>query len=475
MLRPPAFLLLVLLAVCTGLSTPVPLMTAGVAQELFPVKLTIEDFNGKSVSGAALQLSNYGTVITGVSGIVQLQLKAGKYDLSVSFLSVLVYSGSLLVSGPLDAAIKCAIYDVKVTVTGIQTNATLLGVARVSDKLVTVRSTDATVDFSQLPAGDVSIFLFAAVQGLTRLVAEKELELSKNVVLTLSASPDYRVINARVFDLTGHPVESAIIRLDGNPANVTDATGRAFLFVKDGYHALEVEYYEFNVFEDRNVQVWRDDSWLINATISPLEVQLVDENSAPVRARPTFLQIGMHNFTLTSDSTGVIRLPQAPHAPMSVSVLQNVPSRFVFNGVPVTVNVFTHGLSLNIEVVRAYMLGSLTLKVEVRVGDITVKNATVRLKRGAVAVDKASTEHGYAVLSMSLGVESSVAVSVEASALGQVATEEISVNTSPLIPATMPFAFIPIVMFEVFRRRLRSKLQAPTVSRRKARRRLAAL
>jgi len=73
------------------------------------------------------------------------------------------------------------------------------------------------------------------------------------------------------------------------------------------------------------------------------------------------------------------------------------------------------------------------------------------------------------VLSMSLGVESSVAVSVEASALGQVATEEISVNTSPLIPATIPFAFIPMVMFEIFRRRLRGKLQAPTVKRRKAR------
>jgi hypothetical protein len=447
---------------------PVLSVPAVAAQELYPVKLGVTDTNGQAVSGAVLQLSDYGNVVTGVSGIVQLQLKAGKYDLSVSFLSVQVFSGSITVSAPLDTAIKCAIFSVDVTLTGLQGSTAILGMAKVSGKTVTVRSTEpAAIRFPQLPKGAVTLLLFTSVGNITRLVAEKELQLDRNVVLTLAASLDYRAIDVKVLDSSAKPIGDALVKVDGDPANVTDATGRATIFARDGYHVVSVDFYGLSVYVDKSFQVWRDDSRAINASVSALEVTLVDENSNPVRGASVFLQIGTHNFTLTSDSAGVVKLLQAPYGSMAVSVLHNVPSSFVFAGSPVTVHVFTHGLSLVAEPVRAYMLGPLTVKVEVRLGEMVIKNAAVRLKRGSVAVDKGTTERGYALLSMTLGLESHVTVSVEASALGQVASQELTISTSPFIPATMPLAFIPIITFEVLRRRVRSQLRAPSYPRRR--------
>jgi hypothetical protein len=444
---------------------PVPPVAA---QELYPVKLGVTDANGQAVPGAALQLSDYGNVVTGVSGIVQLQLKAGKYDLSVSFLSVQVFSGSITVSGPLDTAIKCAIFSVDVTLTGLQGNTGLLGMAKVSSKTVTVRSTEpAAIRFPQLPKSAVTLLLFTSVGNITRLIAEKELQLDRNVVLTVAASLDYRAIDVKVLDSSAKPIGDALVKVDGDPANVTDATGRATIFARDGYHVVSVDFYGLSVYTDKSFQVWRDDSRVINASVSALEVTLVDENSNPVRGASVFLQIGAHNFTLTSDSTGVVKLLQAPYGSMAASVLHNVPSNFVFAGSPVTVHVFTHGVNLVAEPVRAYMLGPLTVKVEVRLGETLIKNATVRLKRGSVTVDKGTTERGYALLSMTLGLESQVIVDVEASAFGQVASQKLTVTTNPFVPMTMPIAFVPIILFEILRRKVRSDLQTLSPPRRR--------
>jgi hypothetical protein len=438
------------------------------AQELYPVKLGVTDANGQAVPGAVLQLSDYGNVVTGLSGIVQLQLKAGKYDLSVSFLSVQVFSGSITVSAPLDTAIKCAIFSVDVTLTGLQGNTGLLGMARVSSKTVTVRSTEpAAIRFPQLPKSAVTLLLFTSVGNITRLIAEKELQVDRNVVLSLAAFLDYRAIDVKVLDSSGKPIGDGLVKVHGDPANVTDATGRTMLFLRDGYHVVSVDFYGLPVYADKSFQVWRDDSRVINATVSVLEVTLVDENSNPVRAASAFLQIGAHNFTLTSDSTGIVKLSQAPYGPMAVSVLRNVPSSFVFAGSPVTVHVFTHGLNLVAEPVRAYMLGPLTLKVEVRLGEIVIKNATVRLKCSSVTVDKGTTERGYALLSMTLGLESQVLVDVEASAFGQVASKKMTVTTNPLVPMTIPIAFVPIILFEILRRKVRSDLQKRSPPRRR--------
>jgi len=462
----PAFTVLALLFL--SLMLPVLPVPPVAAQELYPVKLGVTDANGQAVPGAVLQLSDYGNVVTGVSGIVQLQLKAGKYDLSVSFLSVQVFSGSITVSAPLDTAIKCAIFSVDVTLTGLQGNTGLLGMAKVSSKTVTVRSTEpAAIRFPQLPKSAVTLLLFTSVGNVTRLIAEKELQLDRNVVLTVAASLDYRAIDVKVLDSSAKPIGDAVVKVDGDPANVTDATGRATIFARDGYHVVSVDFYSLSVYTDKSFQVWRDDSRVINASVSALEVTLVDENSNPVRGASVFLQIGVHNFTLTSDSTGVVKLLQAPYGSVAASVLHNVPSNFVFAGSPVTVHVFTHGMNLVAEPVRAYMLGPLTVKVEVRLGETLIKNATVRLKRGSVTVDKGTTERGYALLSMTLGLESQVVVDVEASAFGQVASQELTVTTNPFVPMTMPIAFVPIILFEILRRKVRSDLQTLSPPRRR--------
>jgi hypothetical protein len=445
-------------------------LVAAVAEELYSVKLTVEDANGEPVPGAMLQVSGYGNIMSGVSGVVYLQLRAGRYDVSVSFFSVSVFTGSITVAGPVDAAIKCAVFSVDVTVTGLQTNGTILGMAKFVAETVTVRSqTGTSIRFPQLPSGTVTILLFASVEGVTRLIAEKEVQLDRNAVLSLPASFDYRAITVGVFDQSSRPVGDAVVRLDEKLMNVTDAAGQATLFARDGSHMLGVEFYGFPVFTDRNARVWRDDTWVVNASVSTLELKLLDENSNPVRGLPVLLQIGIHNFTLTSNNEGVIKLSQAPHAPMSVSVQHNVPSRLVFAGAPVTVHVLTHGLELTAELVRAYMLGPLTIKVEVYLGEILIKNATVWLKRGSATLDKATTERGYALLSTAVGLESQVMVEIEASALGQVTSRQLAVNTNPTVPATMPFAFVPIIMFEVLRRRLRGQLQAPSTMKRRKR------
>jgi hypothetical protein len=463
-----AHAVLLLAILCIGLLAS-PGFARAMAEDLYSVKLAVEDANGEPVSGATLQISGYGNVVSGVSGVVYLQLRAGRYDVSVSFFSVPVFTGSITVAGPVDTAIKCAIFSVDVTITGLGENATILAMAKLATGTVTVRSqTGTSIRFPQLPSGPATILLFAPVEGLTCLVADKEIQLDRNTVFTLPASFDYRAITVKVLDQSGRPVGDALVRLDEKAMNVTDAAGRTMVFARDGSHMLGVHFYGFSVFTDRNVRVWRDDIWVINASVSALELKLLDENSNPVRGLPVLLQIGTYNFTLSSNSEGVVKLSQAPYAPMSVSVLRNVPSRFVFAGAPVTVHVLTHGLDLTAEPIRAYMLGPLTIKVEVHLGEILIKNATVRLKRGPATLDKATTERGYALLSTALGLESEVLVEIEASALGQVASRQLVVNTNPTVLTTMPFAFVPIIMFEVLRRRVRGQLQAPpTVNKRK--------
>jgi len=454
---------------CIGLLAS-PVLAPVIAEELYSVKLAVEDANGQPVSGAMVGISGYGNVVSGISGVVYVQLRAGRYDISVSFLSMPVFTGSVTVAGPVDMVIKCTIFAVDLTITGLQENATVLAMAKSAGETVTVRSeTGASIRFRQLPGGTVTILLFASVEGVTRLIAEKELQLDRNSVLTLPASSDYRAIAVRVFDKSGRPVGDAVVRLDEKPMNVTDAAGRATLFARDGSHVLGVDFCGLPVFADRNARVWRDDTWVVNASVSTLELKLLDENSNPVRGIPVLLQIGAHNFTLSPNSEGVIKLSQAPYAPMSVSVLHNVPSHFVFAGAPQTIHVLTHGLRLTAEAIRAYMLGPLTIKVEVYLGEILIKNATVRLKRGAAALDKATTERGYALLSTSLGLESQVMVEIEASALGQIASQRLAVNTNPTVPATMPFAFVPIIVFELLRRRVRGQLEASSTMKRRKR------
>jgi hypothetical protein len=156
---------------------------------------------------------------------------------------------------------------------------------------------------------------------------------------------------------------------------------------------------------------------------------------------------------------------------MKVSVMGNLPSSFAFRGAPVTVHVFTHGLRLRLEATRAYMLGPLTVKVEVYLGDAIVKNATVNLRHSGAVVDKGTTARGYTVLSAPLGLESQATVTVEASALGMSTAQDLTVNTNAFVPVTMPLAFVPLILFEVLRRRIRNQLRSvPPVRRRRKRR-----
>jgi len=467
------------LAFCFLIMTLAMLMTPGfgTAQELYPVKLNLMDNNGGVLSGATVTIVGYGTVTSGTSGTVQMQLKAGEYDVSVYYLSMQVLVGSITVLAAAEFPLKCAVFSVQMTLTGLPSNVTLLGIARIAGNTVTARSNGTGVlRFPQLPKGTASVLAFMHDRGTTRLVAEGDVEVNGNVVLSLAPSFDYRIMNVRVFDASGSPVEGAVVRVDESLENATDVAGRTVLYAKDGSHHITVDFYGNKVLSDQNLQVSRDDSWNFNTTVTRLTLTLFDEGSNPVRGSSVLLQVGNHNFTLTTSSTGIVELSQAPYGltngvPMAVAVIGNVPSSFAFKGSPVTVHVFTHGLKLKLEATRAYMLGPLTIRVEVYLGDVIVKNATVQLKSGGTVVDKGTTDRGYALLSMLLGLGSQVTVTVEASALGMSAAQDLTVGTSSFVPITMPLAFIPVIMFEVLRRRVRDQLRrVPPARTRKKRR-----
>lgn len=448
----------------------------GAAQELYPVKLNLMDNNGGVLVGAVVTIVGYGTKTSGASGTTQMQLKAGEYNVSVYYLSVQVLVGSITVLAAAEFPLKCAVFSAQITLTGLPSNMTLFGMARIAGNTITVRDNGASgLRFPQLPKGTASVLAFVQDRGTTRLVAEEDIEVNGNVVLSLASSFDYRIMNIRVFDASGSPVEGAVVRADGSLENATDVAGRTVLYAKDGPHRVTIDFYGDEVLSDQSLQVWRDDSWVFNTTVTRLTLTLFDEGSNPVQGVSVVLQVGNHNFTLTTSSTGIVELAQAPYdltngIPMAVAVIGNVPTSFAFKGAPVTVHVFTHGLRLKLEATRAYMLGPLTIRVEVYLGDVIVKNATVQLKRGDTVVDKGTTTRGYTLLSTSLGLESRVTVTVEASALGMSTTQDLTVSTNSLVPLTMPLAFIPVVMFEVLRRRVRDQLRRTPPARKRKKR-----
>lgn len=446
-------------------------------QELYPVKLRIMDNNGGILSGATVTITGYGTVTSGASGTIQMQLKGGEYDVSVHYLSVEVLVGSINVLAAAEFPLKCSVYSVQVTLVGLPSDVSSLGVAQVAGNTIVARDNGTSVlRFPQLPKGPASFLAFVHNQGITRLVAEEGVDVNGNMALSLTCSLDYRVLNIRVLDASASPIGGAVVRVDGTLENATDATGRTVLYVKDGGHRISVDFYGIQVLFDQNLQVWRDGAWTLNTTVARLTLTLLDEDANPIRGSPTLLQIGNRNFTLTTSGSGVVDLSQAPYdladgALMKVSVMGNIPSSFAFRGAPVTVHVFTHGLRLRLEATRAYMLGPLTVKVEVYLGDAIVKNATVNLRHSGAVVDKGTTARGYTVLSAPLGLESQATVTVEASALGMSTAQDLTVNTSAFVPVTMPLAFVPLILFEVFRRRIRNQLRSiPPVRRRKKRR-----
>lgn len=434
-------------------------------QELLNVTMHVVDANGGSLSGAVLQISDYGSVVTGDSGIVQLQLRSGVYAVSVSFMSVPVFSGNITVTSSSTVQLRCSVFRLDVTVTGAPTDGQLLGVAKVAGKVVVAKGKESSVRFHQLPKGPVSISIFAVTGNLTRLIAERTLQLDRNIALTLAAS-SYRMITVQVVDLSGLPIADATVRV-GDHENVTDAAGRTVVYAVDGYHTANITLYDVPIFE-RNIRVTGDASWVVNASASTLEATFIDENSEPVPTTPILLRVGTRNVTLTADAKGTVRLTQIPHGPISASAIGvGVPAYFTFEGVAVTVRLVAHRLEVYAEPVRAYMLGPLTVKVEVRLGKLVVKNATVIMRRGVATVAKSETRGGFALLTTPIALEPNIAVTIEATAYGQLKSRELTVGANPMIPATMPLAFAPIIIFEFLRRRIRSRLRAPTPPRRR--------
>ncbi len=470
------FSTLLLIIALTALVTP----SFAAAQELYPVKLRIMDNNGGILSGATVTIAGYGTVTSGASGTIQMQLKGGEYDVSVQYLSVEVLVGSITVLAAAEFPLKCSVYSVQVTLVGLPSGMGPLGVVQITGNTIVARDNGTSIlRFPQVPKGSASFLAFVHDQGMTRLVAEESVDVTGNMALSLTCSLDYRVMNIRVLDASGSPIGGAVVRADGTLENATDATGRTVLYVKDGGHHISVDFYGVQVLFDQNMQVWRDGAWTLNTTVARLTLTLLDEDANPIRGSPALLQIGNRNFTLTTSGSGVVDLSQAPYdlsdgAVMKVSVMGNIPSSFAFRGAPVTVHVFTHGLRLELEVTRAYMLGPLTVKVEVYLGDAIVKNATVNLRHSGAVVDKGTTARGYTVLSASLGLESRATVTVEASALGMNTAQDLTVNTDASVPATMPLAFIPLILFEVFRRKLRNQLRSVPPTRKRKKRRAGA-
>jgi hypothetical protein len=278
------------------------------------------------------------------------------------------------------------------------------------------------------------------------MVGETSIILEKNSVETILSSY-YYALSFHVYDLDGLPINGAEVHV-AKWENSTDQTGFTVVYAKGGMYPLEVDLYGVKVYET-SINVEGDKEFILNATASTLKLKIVDEYNALVTNYQLTLIVGNKNITASTDNLGMLNVKQIPHGEVKIATV-GTPIKVLHDGSFKEVMVPIYGIQVKVEVLGAYALGYMDLRVYVLLGNQPLKgNATVTVLSGNEKITKQIGEKGYVNIKVPVWLTRSIEVEVRAEAYGQTVSKKVSAEASLLIPFTIPLCIIPLVVFSI--------------------------
>jgi hypothetical protein len=422
-------------------------------QEIYLVSFKAVDSNNVGISGALIQISGYGQVVTDENGTATVQLTMGTYQVSVEYMDVVVYSSKMTVSSSTSFELKCSVYWFDVIVKSADgTPLPNASVKAFIGRFVQTQTTNdvGMAEFKQLPKAEVRIK--ALYNG--RMVGETSITLEKNSVETILSSY-YYALSFHVYDLDGLPINGAEVHV-AKWENSTDQTGFTVVYAKGGMYPLEVDLYGVKVYET-SINVEGDKEFILNATASTLKLKIVDEYNALVTNYQLTLIVGNKNITASTDNLGMLNVKQIPHGEVKIATV-GTPIKVLHDGSFKEVMVPIYGIQVKVEVLGAYALGYMDLRVYVLLGNQPLKgNATVTVLSGNEKITKQIGERGYVNIKVPVWLTRSIEVEVRAEAYGQTVSKKVSAEASLLIPFTIPLCIIPLVVFSILGSRYKAQ------------------
>ncbi len=414
------------------------------AQNVFQVTLHAVDANNLPVSYPVLfAVSGFGNVTAYQHGTLTLNIPPGQYHASAFISGVLVGDSDLTVNGAMDVVIPTRVYTLRVTVTGVPGNVSGNGVVYAffgANGFANTSLSGGAANFSQLPAGFVSL-LAARPDGSP--LATGRMTVGQNDELTLYYSKFFQV-SVQVVDVDEAPVPGASITL-GLLTAATDFNGTASIFVPSGSVPVQVTFRGRPVYGD-SITVLSSAALQLKVNIAPLQVLLVDELGQPLAERAIAVTAGNWSSSVRTDVKGYLAVDQLPYGTITLRVLPSGIGSSVGFPLPQTVGsiqLFTGPLVVQAEALDAVMFGSMRVKVTVRVGALSVKNATVFVDGRLASVGADGT------LAVPVGFEWQPKATVTVKAYGVTRSITVSASASPIPLLTFPLALLPVVTWRL--------------------------
>jgi hypothetical protein len=436
-----------------ALSAVAVISPAGRSQAIYQVVLRAVDGGGLPVEHPMrFSISGYGNVTAYVHGTLTVSLTGGPHRVVVSLFNVQVGEAEPNIVSDTELEIRCRIYELKLSVRGLPANLSdIEGFAYAyvgPDARVNASYSKNQAIFRQLPAGDVGFIVFAG--GLPIAASTFHLAGNDEAVLDYSV---FRHVEVVVVDVNGEPLAGAAVTI-GVLGNVTDSAGIATLYAPPRSSRGIVVFRGVQVFQS-TVSVSDQPNIRVKAAVDDLHVLVVNEAGAALTNTPILVQLNDWETTVITDEAGRLSVHQLPFGNLRLSTRNGTPISVTFplpSGTG-SIRLLSGPLQVDAEVLDAYMLGYMTVKVTVRIGDFTVKNATVR----ADGQRATATAGGVALLRVPVGLEWTPRVNVTATAYGMTVSRVAAANASPLILATFPFAFTPLIIWRILVARYRRR------------------
>ena len=453
MIRLEAFFLIVAALALVALGIIPTAASANLAQ----VTLSAVDANNKPVVfPTVFSISTYGNV-TAQNGLVTVSLVEGEnYHVLVYVYSVQVGEANFNVVGTMDIPIACQIYTLTVDLgTQLAANAgwsaTVIAGAGVFQANI---STAGLVVFGQVPATTVKVTVFNETD---EPVGFGVMNLTRNEVINISPVTIFSMA-VRVSDMNGNPVADATVQVEDWESNETLADGSNIFYMQEGDNNVAVTYLGVQVSEG-TVLVEHPTLLTLNVSVSALKILLIDEVGKPIANKPLIIKSGDAVLTPSTDGRGYVYVPQLPYGTITLQwASDTIPTTVPFPIPPAnaTLTLFTHPLIVQVDPLTAYMLGYLTVKVTVQVGDFVDTNALV----SSQGIRDVSTQQGYAVLRIPILLDPNPIANVTVKAYGITFHQSISAESSPLVLFMLPTALLPIIAWRLMTRRYK-KLRVP--------------
>ena len=427
------------------------------AANLAQVTLSAVDMNNKPVLfPTVFSISTYGNV-TGQSGSVTVNLVEGQnYRVLVYTYGVQVGEANFDVVGTMDIPIACQIFTLTVDLgTQLVDNTGWFATVAAGVEIFQANITSAGLAvFNQIPATTIKATVFNQTE---EPVGFGVMNLTKNDVINISPVTIFSM-TVRVSDMNGNPVAGATVQVEDWETNETLADGSNIFYVQEGDNNMAVTYLGVQVYSG-TVLVEHPTLLTLNVSIASLNILLIDEMGQPITNKPVTLRSGNAILTPATDSRGYVYMPQLPYGTVTLQwATDTIPTTVPFPIPPAntTLTVFIHPLTAQVEPLSAYMLGYMTVKVTVNVGDYAVTSALV----SANGVNYVPTSQGYAVLRIPILLDSNPVANVTVKAYGVSLHQSAQAESSPLVLFMLPTALLPIIAWRLMVHRYR-KLRVP--------------